>query len=94
MISTKVFIAETALKQLEKVPTYIRIKLYQWIEKIEEFGIVESRKSKGLHDEPLKGLRLGQRSIRLNRSYRAIYMQKRNGDLFLIQIIEVTNHEY
>ncbi len=94
MISTKVSIEQAALKQLEKVPSFIRVKLYQWIERVEEFGIAEIRKSKGLHDEPLKGLRTGQRSIRLNRSYRAIYIQKQNGELFLIQIIEVTNHEY
>ncbi len=94
MILTRVLIEQAALKQLEKVPTFIKVKLYQWIERVEEFGIAEIRKSKGLHDEPLKGLRTGQRSIRLNRSYRAIYLQKQNGDLCLIQIIEVTNHEY
>lgn len=79
---------------MKKVPYFIRDKLYQWVERVEEFGIYEIRKIKGFHDEPLQGIRLGQRSIRLNKSYRAIYIQASSGELILIQIIEVTNHEY
>ncbi len=37
-------------------------------------GLSEVRKVPGYHDEPLKGQRKGQRSIRLSRSYRAIYV--------------------
>lgn len=94
MISTKVMITENAEKQLSQVPHYIRDKLYQWVERVEVFGIQEFRKIKGFHDEPLQGMRLGQRSIRLNNSYRAIYIQKTPGDCILIRIIEVTKHEY
>lgn len=64
------------------------------MERVEFFGIEEVRKIKGFHDEPLRGQRSGQRSIRLNRSYRAIYVQKLSGELVLITILEVSNHGY
>jgi Txe/YoeB family toxin of Txe-Axe toxin-antitoxin module len=66
---------------------------YQRIERVEEFGIDEVRKIKGFHDEPLKGDRIGQRSIRLNRSYRAIYKES-PGKVEIIIILEVHNHDY
>lgn len=46
-----------------------------------------------IHDEPLKGNRKGQRSIRLNRHYRAIYVIKKETIEF-VEIQEVTKHEY
>jgi toxin HigB-1 len=52
------------------------------------------RKLSGYHDEPLKGNRLGQRSIRLNKAYRAIYMEEIDGTVNLIVIEEVNKHEY
>ena len=36
---------------------------------------------KGFHDEPLRGQRHGQRSIRLNRAYRAIYVISSDGSI-------------
>lgn len=56
-------------------------------------GTREARKIKGYHDEPLKGGRKGQRSIRLNKAYRAIYVEK-NGEIDFIEIQEVNKHEY
>lgn len=91
---TKVVINEKAQKNLVSVPYFIRDKLYQWIERVEVFGIDEVRKIKGFHDEPLKGVRKGERSIRLNRSYRAIYTESVDKQLFMILIIEVHNHDY
>ncbi len=44
------------------------------------------------HDEPLKGQRIGQRSIRLSKSYRAIYIE--HNDDIIIEVIEVNKHEY
>jgi proteic killer suppression protein len=52
------------------------------------------RKIKGFHDEPLKGKRLGQRSIRLNKSYRAIYVIDRDGGVEIVEVQEVNKHEY
>lgn len=47
----------------------------------------------GYHDEPLKGARVGQRSIRLNRAYRAIYVIKNDGIEFG-SVEEVNKHDY
>lgn len=55
--------------------------------------MAETRKIKGYHDEALQGDRWGQRSIRLNRSYRAIYTEEK-GVIHLIIILEVNKHEY
>jgi len=52
-------------KQLKKIPQEIVFKLMRWTRTIQEFGLGEARKVKGYHDEPLKGLRQGQRSARL-----------------------------
>lgn len=56
-------------------------------------GIQETMKIKGFHDEPLKGKRAGQRSIRLNKFYRAIYIIKDN-HITLLTVLEVNKHEY
>ncbi len=45
------------------------------------------------HDEPLKGDRKGQRSIRLSRSYRAIYRVVKDHVVFIL-VEEVNKHEY
>jgi proteic killer suppression protein len=42
----------------------------------------------------LRGDRKGQRSIRLNKAYRAFYVETENKDIHLISIIEVNKHEY
>lgn len=94
MISTTILIGKNAEQQIAKVPSYIRDKLYQWVERVEEYGIYETRKIKSYHDEPLSGKRVGQRSVRLNRSFRAIYTQNIEQELILLIVIEVTNHEY
>ena len=83
-----------AMRQLRKVPHFIRIKLKSWIEDVEAVGLNEVRKVPGFHDEPLKGQRKGQRSIRLNRSYRAIYVIKQNGHIEFVSIEEVSKHDY
>ena len=49
---------------------------------------------KGFHDEPLKGKLQGQRSVRLNRAYRAIYVEHETGEVELIEVLEVNKHEY
>lgn len=81
-------------KDLYKIPFYILAKLYRWAESVENDGIEEVRKIPGFHDEPLKGSRHGYRSIRLNRSYRAIYSEHSTGQMTIIRIEEVNKHEY
>lgn len=94
MRKTRVVVTRFAEKQISKVPNYISEALYIWVETVELSGIAETRKLKGYHDEPLKGYRKGQRSVRLNRSYRAIYIEDENADLILVTVIEVNKHEY
>jgi len=48
----------------------------------------------GYHDEPLKGDRRGQRSVRLNRAYRVIYEENDQGDIVVILVLEVSKHGY
>ncbi|MDG0816429.1 type II toxin-antitoxin system mRNA interferase toxin, RelE/StbE family [Bdellovibrio svalbardensis] len=87
-------LSKKAQRNLLQVPNYIKNNVLLWIQSIEELGLEEVRKIPGFHDEPLKGNRLGQRSIRLNRSYRAIYIVQSNGDVELVEVIEVNKHAY
>ncbi|SMF47662.1 hypothetical protein [Pseudobacteriovorax antillogorgiicola] len=57
--------SNNAKKQLRKVPNYVQSKLMYWVSQVQDYGIEEVRKIPGFHDEPLKGKRKGQRSIRL-----------------------------
>ncbi|MBP9673550.1 MAG: type II toxin-antitoxin system mRNA interferase toxin, RelE/StbE family [Bacteriovoracaceae bacterium] len=83
-----------AQKQLRKIPDYIGMRLNTWISSVEEEGLEETRKIKGFHDEPLNGSRTGQRSIRLNKSYRAIYKETKGQGIIIIHILEVNKHDY
>ncbi|HHX8598182.1 TPA: type II toxin-antitoxin system mRNA interferase toxin, RelE/StbE family [Legionella pneumophila] len=87
-------LTKDAQKDLIKVPNYIKEKLLIWVDAVERVGIREIRKISGFHDEPLKGDRLGQRSIRLNKAYRAIYTENHKKEIIIISIIEVNKHEY
>jgi toxin HigB-1 len=89
-----VVISPSAMKQLAKCPLPIRQKLFVWVAAVESRGVEEVRKQTGWHDEPLKGQRQGQRSIRLNRQWRAIYIVTSNGSLEFCEVREVTPHDY
>ena len=90
----KVVIKEKVKKDLIKLPSHIVIKLYEWIEAVSHEGLMNIRKIPGFHDEPLKGERKGQRSIRLSRAYRAIYVTGKDGEMEIAEIIEVNKHDY
>jgi proteic killer suppression protein len=91
----EVQLSKSAKKDLAKVPTYIARNLQLWILMVSQNGICEIRKIPGFHDEPLKGMRSHQRSIRLSNSYRAIYEIKHNSSsINFIEIHEVNKHEY
>lgn len=66
-----VVLSRKAEKDLAIVPTHVALKLQDWVEDVEERGIEAVRKIPGYHDEPLKGVLKGQRSIRLSKGYRA-----------------------
>jgi len=91
---SKVTWGRTVDKQLARIPELIVRKFRIWVELVEESGIREVRKFKGFHDEPLKGQRQGQRSIRLSQAYRAIYIERDTGKLELIEVVEVNKHDY
>ena len=83
-----------AEKQIRRLPHHIREALNYWIDTIEFYGIEKIRETAGYRDEQLKGIRTGQRSSRLNRSYRVIYEDYENGEIFVISILEVNKHDY
>ena len=89
----EVVVSKSALKDLSRVSLNILDKFQSWVEAVQLQGLYQVRKLPGLHDEPLKGKRKGQRSIRLNRSYRAIYTIEHDTIEFIF-VREVTNHEY
>lgn len=90
----KVFWNKKVDNQLKKLPVFIQEKFRSWTVAVELEGLPSIRKIPGFHDEPLKGNRKGQRSIKLNRSYRAIYIQDKDGEIFVVEVIEVNKHEY
>ncbi len=75
------------------VPRHVAIKLGAWVDDVTVRGLEEVRKVPGYHDEPLKGSRAGQRSIRLSRAYRAIY-EIRVDDVTFVSVEEVNKHDY
>ena len=81
-------------KQLATIPSYLRDKFLAWALVVERVGMMEARRLPGYHDEPLKGERKGQRSIRLNRAYRAIYVELGGGEVQVVKVIEVNKHGY
>jgi proteic killer suppression protein len=90
----KVLWGKSVDQQLDRIPEMIVRKFRIWVALVEESGIREVRKFKGFHDELLKGKRQGQRSVRLNRAYRAIYVEYDSGEVELVEVLEVNKHEY
>ncbi len=89
-----VVLRKKAGADLKKLPKHIIAKLTAWIDAVGHDGLNEVRKTPGYHDEPLHGVRKGQRSIRLSKSYRAIYVIGTSGQMEIVEIIEVNKHDY
>ena len=89
-----VVIKKKLVLSLRKPPKHIIAKLTAWINAVEHDGLSEVRKIPGFHDEPLLEERKGQRSIRLSKSYRAIYVIDKAGQMEVVEIIEVNKHDY
>ena len=85
-------ITRAVQKGLSKAPDYIQVKFAKWVLDVQTDGLDAIRQCKGYHDEPLLGKRSGQRSIRLNQQWRAIYTETQAG--ITITILEVTPHDY
>lgn len=91
---TDVQITKKALKDLKGTPKYLQEKFSAWVIAVKYAGLEETRKRPGWHDEPLVGNRKGQRSIRLNKQWRAIYIIKDNGTIEFVEVTEVMPHDY
>ena len=84
----KIKISKGAQKDLKKIPKHIVKNFQRWA------LLVEVRKIKGLHDEPLTGDRSGQRSVRLSKAYRLFYVEMPDGEINIVNVLEVNKHEY
>jgi proteic killer suppression protein len=93
MIKT-VQLSKRAKADLRRVPEHIAQKHTLWIFPVETTGLDTARMIKVFHDEPLRGTRQGQRSIRPNQAYRAIYMIRKDGVIDLVSVEEVHKHDY
>lgn len=89
-----VFLSKKAEKQVKTLPLHIKEAVFLWVKTVEKIGLFETRKCSSYHDEPLKGLRLGQRSVRLNRAYRLFYEETSDKIEITIVVIEVNKHAY
>lgn len=87
-------ITKRAQKDLTAIPEHCIIKLQGWIESIEKFGLIQTRKCKGYHDEPLLGKLSYLRSVRLSKKYRAFYEIKKDNEIKFVSIERVNSHEY
>lgn len=90
----EVKLSKQAERDLKRIPSHIAFKLGIWIDGIRMYGLREMRKRPGFHDELLQGKRYGQRSIRLNKAYRAIYMIDQSATVHFVEVVEVNKHEY
>jgi len=93
-VLTEVTLTRNAEKDLRKLPRNIQEAFFTWISRISYQGLANTRKIPGYNDEPLSGNRKGQRSVRLNKAYRAIYIQESDEKIELVTIIEVIKHKY
>lgn len=90
----RVVLTRRARKDLASAPGHIVNKLDVWIDSVEREGLESVRRLPGFHDEPLRGNRAGQRSIRLNVAWRAIYEVLSDGQIEFVSVEEVTHHVY
>ncbi len=90
---TEVELSRSAQKELKQLPLHVVEKLRSWILAVGRYGVEAVRKIPGYHDEPLQGKKNKQRSIRLSKAYRAIYVVKKEKIEFIF-IEEVNKHEY
>ena len=89
-----VVLSAAARKELRKCPQHVVRKLMGWVGEVQTVGLEVARRNPGYHDELLKGKWSGHRSIRLSRSYRAIYVIQDDGSVEFALVERVSKHEY
>jgi toxin HigB-1 len=65
-----------------------------WVGSVQTAGLEATRRLPGYHDEPLKGQWQGYCSIRLSRSYRALYSIGSDGVVEFAHVETVNKHDY
>ena len=81
-------------KHLKKLPSHILTEFRIWVQTIETAGLRAMRIQKRYRDHLLKGNRKGQRASCFGRSYRVIYEVHKSGEINIIKVEKVTNHDY
>lgn len=94
MKTHRVILTKSADKDFDKVPKPIQDKLLEWMELVRRHGIDSVRMIPSFRDKALKGKRASQRSIRLNRAYRAFYKENHSEIVIELIVLEVNKHEY
>lgn len=89
MKMTTVILSKQAQKDLAKIPWEIQESLAHWIRQVGFEGLAEVRKISGYHDEPLKGERKGQRSVRLNKLTGPFMFNLKTGKLNWLQSLKL-----
>jgi proteic killer suppression protein len=80
-------------RDFDRAPQRVQLALQEWVKSVETDGMLQVRKIRGYHDEPLHGDRRGQRSVRLSRQWRVIYTEA-GDELVIVTIEEITPHAY
>jgi len=88
----KILEHKTIARTVKRLPPWIAKEYETWKDLIYRHGPDILRQYRGYHDEPLKGKRKGQRSSRLSRQYRVIYVADRK--TITVYVLEVNPHEY
>jgi proteic killer suppression protein len=89
-----VTLSSRARKDLRRCPPQIVRKLMAWVGSVQVDGLEQTRKLSGYHDEPLHGPWRGHRSVRLSRSYRAIYAIRTDNVVEFVLVETINKHRY
>jgi len=79
-------------KTIRRLPPWIVKEYETWKDLVYRHGPEILRQFPGYHDEQLRGEKQGQRSSRLSRQYRVIYVINR--DVITVYVLEITPHRY
>ena len=79
-------------KTARRLPAWILKEYETWKNLVYRHGPEIFRQYPGYHNESLKGTRKGQRSSRLSRQYRVIYVVDRK--IVTVYVLEITPHNY
>ncbi len=83
----------TPVERLLKSQKKIKLRFYVWVEFVTFNGIFEAQKAARFRDHALTGPRKGQRSVYLDKSWRAIYTLH-GKKISIVRVEEITPHDY